>query len=173
MTIDQKDLKKAVATAIFDPGATEGMKGERTLTEWQVDAVMRAIATLPASDTPFPSHRFDGTKEVPSYTSNSSASASEHAGLVEKVLNLVEELCDAVDAEAEDIGGNRGSLTILRDIGPLIAAAKAEAATALSAGVRVGRDSFDEGWAAAKWYFTKKGISAGVSVNVKTLVSKE
>ena len=37
-------LRKAVAAAIFDPGATEGYKGERTLTEWQVDAVMRALA---------------------------------------------------------------------------------------------------------------------------------
>lgn len=38
------ELKKRIATAIFDPGATEGYKGERTLTEWQTDAVMRALS---------------------------------------------------------------------------------------------------------------------------------
>lgn len=38
-------LRKAVASAISDPGVTEGYKGDRTLTEWQVDAVMRALAT--------------------------------------------------------------------------------------------------------------------------------
>jgi len=38
------ELKKRIGAAIFDPGATEGYKGERTLTEWQVDAVMRMIS---------------------------------------------------------------------------------------------------------------------------------
>lgn len=38
------ELKKRIGTAIFDPGATEGYKGERTLTEWQVDAVMRILS---------------------------------------------------------------------------------------------------------------------------------
>ena len=37
-------VRKAVASAIFDPGATEGYRGERTVTEWQTDAVMRALA---------------------------------------------------------------------------------------------------------------------------------
>ena len=47
--IDPK-LRKIVAAAIFDPGKTEGYKGDRTLTEWQTDAVMRALyASLPAS----------------------------------------------------------------------------------------------------------------------------
>jgi len=32
--------------------------------------------------------------------------------------NLVDELCAAVDAEGEDVGGHRGSLTILKEIGP-------------------------------------------------------
>lgn len=36
-------LRKAIATAIFDPGLTEGFKGDRTLTEWQTDAVMRVL----------------------------------------------------------------------------------------------------------------------------------
>jgi hypothetical protein len=36
--------RKEIASAIFDPGATEGLKGERTLTEWQTDAVMRVLA---------------------------------------------------------------------------------------------------------------------------------
>lgn len=40
-------VRKRVATAIFDPGVTEGYKGDRTLTEWQVDAVMRAILSQP------------------------------------------------------------------------------------------------------------------------------
>lgn len=40
------EVRKAIAKAIFDPGATEGYKGDRTLTQWQVDAVMRALAAL-------------------------------------------------------------------------------------------------------------------------------
>jgi hypothetical protein len=44
-------LRNRVATAIFDPGLTEGYKGDRTLTEWQVDAVMRAIANQPHDRT--------------------------------------------------------------------------------------------------------------------------
>ncbi|KKX28258.1 hypothetical protein [Rhizobium sp. LC145] len=38
------DLRKRVMRAIFDPGATEGFKGDRDLTTWQTDAVMRALA---------------------------------------------------------------------------------------------------------------------------------
>ncbi|QRM44012.1 hypothetical protein [Rhizobium sp. BG4] len=41
------DLRKRIAGAIFDPGATEGVKGDRHLTTWQTDAVMRAIASVP------------------------------------------------------------------------------------------------------------------------------
>lgn len=38
------DLRKRIAFAISDPGhAGEGLKGERTLTEWQTDAVMRVV----------------------------------------------------------------------------------------------------------------------------------
>lgn len=41
------DLRKQIAFAISDPGnAGEGYKGERTLTEWQVDAVMRVVDGL-------------------------------------------------------------------------------------------------------------------------------
>jgi hypothetical protein len=43
--LNSEGLEKAVAQAIFDPGATEGYKGDRTLTEWQVQAVMRAITS--------------------------------------------------------------------------------------------------------------------------------
>lgn len=42
-----RDLRKAVGQAISDPGATEGYKGERTLTDWQADAVLRILALLP------------------------------------------------------------------------------------------------------------------------------
>ncbi len=38
------DLDKRIASAIFDPGATEGFKGDRTLTEWQTAAVIRALS---------------------------------------------------------------------------------------------------------------------------------
>lgn len=50
------ELRKAVGAAIFDPGTTEGYKGDRTLTEWQLDAVMRALAAaaLDAQGTPDP-----------------------------------------------------------------------------------------------------------------------
>ncbi len=47
-------VRKAIGAAIFDPGATEGYKGDRTLTEWQMDAVMRAlvrVGLLPTSET--------------------------------------------------------------------------------------------------------------------------
>lgn len=38
------DLRKQITFAISDPGnAGEGYKGERSLTEWQVDAVMRVV----------------------------------------------------------------------------------------------------------------------------------
>lgn len=42
---DPDDLRKRIMRAIFDPGATEGFKGDRDLTTWQTDAVMRALAT--------------------------------------------------------------------------------------------------------------------------------
>lgn len=38
-----KDFRQRVMSAIFDPGRTEGYKGDRDLTTWQTDAVMRAI----------------------------------------------------------------------------------------------------------------------------------
>lgn len=41
------DLRKQIAFAISDPGhAGEGYKGERTLSEWQVDAVMTIVDRL-------------------------------------------------------------------------------------------------------------------------------
>jgi len=38
------DLRERIFAAIYDPGATEGYKGNRTVTEWKTDAVMRALA---------------------------------------------------------------------------------------------------------------------------------
>lgn len=38
-----KDFRLRVRRAIFDPSRTEGHKGDRDLTAWQTDAVMRAI----------------------------------------------------------------------------------------------------------------------------------
>jgi len=38
--------------------------------------------------------------------------------LLEEVFTLANELCDAVDCEAEDIGGPRSSGEILRELGP-------------------------------------------------------
>ena len=49
-TSELSELRKQIGAAIFDPGATEGLKGERTLTEWQSDAVMRVIDALRASE---------------------------------------------------------------------------------------------------------------------------
>lgn len=37
-------LERRIFGAISDPGITEGYKGERTLTHWQMDAVMRVLA---------------------------------------------------------------------------------------------------------------------------------
>jgi len=48
------EVRKRVASAIFDPGATEGYKGDRTLTEWQTDAVMRALAPFKGGAVPAP-----------------------------------------------------------------------------------------------------------------------
>ncbi|MFC0305144.1 hypothetical protein ACFSTI_20925 [Rhizorhabdus histidinilytica] len=36
-------LRKKLGSAISDPGVTQGYKGERTLTEWQLDAVMPIV----------------------------------------------------------------------------------------------------------------------------------
>lgn len=44
--LNAADLRKAIANAIFDPGQTEGMKGDRDLTTWQTDAVIRVIDKL-------------------------------------------------------------------------------------------------------------------------------
>lgn len=52
--------------------------------------------------------------------------STERLRLLEQLLCLASELCHAVDAEGEDIGGNRGSLTILKDIGPLVDQIKKE-----------------------------------------------
>jgi hypothetical protein len=46
----KEDLRKRVMLAIFDPGVTEGFKGDRDLTTWQTDAVMRVLATTEGSD---------------------------------------------------------------------------------------------------------------------------
>jgi hypothetical protein len=43
--VDHVELRKRVMRAIFDPGATEGFKGDRNLTTWQTDAVMRVMAS--------------------------------------------------------------------------------------------------------------------------------
>ena len=43
---------------------------------------------------------------------------------LEPVLQLASELCDAVDAEDQDIGGHRRSRDILGDLGPAVEAAK-------------------------------------------------
>lgn len=41
------EIRKRVAFAISDPGhAGEGYKGDRSLTEWQTDAVMRVVSEL-------------------------------------------------------------------------------------------------------------------------------
>jgi len=42
--VKRAKLRKAIGAAIFDPGSTEGYKGERTLTEWQTDAVIRVLS---------------------------------------------------------------------------------------------------------------------------------
>lgn len=40
-------LERAIFRAIADPGATQGMKGDdRTLTQWQTDAVMAVLAPI-------------------------------------------------------------------------------------------------------------------------------
>ena len=43
---DAGEVRAKIAQAIHDPGATEGYKGERSLTEWQTDAVMRALVPI-------------------------------------------------------------------------------------------------------------------------------
>lgn len=37
------ELRKRIMFAIFDPGASEGFKGDRDLTTWQTDAVMKVL----------------------------------------------------------------------------------------------------------------------------------
>lgn len=38
-----RDVRDEIHKAIHDPGKTEGKRGDRTLTAWQTDAVMRAV----------------------------------------------------------------------------------------------------------------------------------
>ena len=37
------ELRKRIMFAIFDPGASEGFKGDRDLMTWQTDAVMKVL----------------------------------------------------------------------------------------------------------------------------------
>lgn len=46
-------------------------------------------------------------------------SSNERVALLERIARLATELCVSVDKAAEDIGGERPALYILRDIGPL------------------------------------------------------
>lgn len=42
--VDTSILRERISRAIFDPGQTEGVKGhDKTLTDWQTDAVMRVL----------------------------------------------------------------------------------------------------------------------------------
>lgn len=43
------ELRLSIFQAIFDPGKVVGMKGERTLCEWQTDAVVKTLATALSS----------------------------------------------------------------------------------------------------------------------------
>lgn len=50
-----------------------------------------------------------------------------------QIVCLSEELCDAVDAEAEDVGtGKRNSLRILQEIGPLVVKVRKQAEEAFN-----------------------------------------
>lgn len=44
----------------------------------------------------------------------------ERIGMLETLLRMVSELCDAIDRTEEDIGGTRSPTTILGEIGPLV-----------------------------------------------------
>jgi hypothetical protein len=52
------------------------------------------------------------------------AALINHIPQIERVLELASELCDAVDAEGKDIGGCRGSLVILGELGPAVEATR-------------------------------------------------
>lgn len=43
VNVDTSILRERISRAIFDPGQTEGYKDDRTLTDWQTDAVMRVL----------------------------------------------------------------------------------------------------------------------------------
>src|SRR6476469_4661679 len=49
MSTDSVELERAISSAIFDPGAEVGMKHDRTLTQWQTDAVMNVLQRLQAA----------------------------------------------------------------------------------------------------------------------------
>ena len=137
MTIDQKarwfDL---TGDARLSACATEGCGGQPTK-RLEAEGVgsnycsgcAAKIASLPASDQPFPSHRFDGAREVPSYTSNSSAPASDHAGLVERLESALRDMPSLNHGPIDKAMYRRTMLVLAETV--------REAATALSAGVRV------------------------------------
>lgn len=49
---------------------------------------------------------------------------NQYLAALETVLRLSDELCTAVDCEAEDVGGQRTSGTILGELGPAVDQAK-------------------------------------------------
>lgn len=55
------DLQCKVFAAIFDPGATEGFKGARSLTEWQTAAVMKVLTTHAGDWRPIETAPKDGS----------------------------------------------------------------------------------------------------------------
>ncbi|WP_160006893.1 hypothetical protein [Rhizobium sp. 18055] len=67
LVMGMEEIRKSVMRAIFDPGKTEGYKGERDLTTWQTDAVMRAladeVATAQGFETLWKNHRDELLKE--------------------------------------------------------------------------------------------------------------
>lgn len=101
------ELRKIVATAIFDPGATEGYKGDRTLTEWQTDAVMRVLA----ASAPMKIEVCKGQAGLALYVDDTRVAGPRHNGLMETVLSAVIDSpapvcrsCKGTGTEADYVG---------------------------------------------------------------------
>lgn len=103
--------RKAIAAAIFDPGATEGLKGERTLTEWQTDAVMRALTASASEPEPVALERsyYTEGKDCPFYE------ALSDKEFVWEATKMAQDLADMDTRELEKILPFVGVLALAAD----------------------------------------------------------
>lgn len=86
--------------------------------------------------------RCNGTGDEPEASTN----PDPHNAALLRVYELADELCTAIDCEAEDIGGQRGQMDIVRDLGPATDAVRVLINGKQIATNLIGRDEALEGF---------------------------